>query len=65
MGTGGSRTPAIIRFPVAMLAGAGALSLILSGTLLALEKGRKARDRRRPASELAPEYERFRQEERR
>ena len=59
MGTSGSRTPAIIRFPVAVLTGAGALSLLLSGTLLALEKGRRVRDRRRTAAELPTEYARF------
>jgi hypothetical protein len=66
MGTNGmSRAPAIIRIPVAVLTGAGALSLLLSGTLLALEKGRKVRDRWRAAVDLPPAFERFRQEERR
>ena len=62
--TGMSRAPAIIRLPVAVLTGAGALSLLLSGTLLALEKARKVRDRRSSAAEPPSAFERFRQEER-
>jgi hypothetical protein len=66
MGTNGmSRAPAFIRIPVAALTGVGALSLILSGALLALEKGRRVRDGRPSAAELPPASERFRQEERR
>lgn len=65
MGTSGmSRAPAVIRVPVAVLTGAGALSLLLSGTLLALEKVRKVRYRRSSAAEPPSAFERFRQEER-
>ncbi len=66
MGTSGmSRASAFIRIPVAALTGVGAFSLILSGALLALEKGRRVRDGRPSAAELPPVSERFRQEERR